>query len=500
MTTPLGYEFLRSEFKLPVLPVRRPAVVKPVTRIEHASEHVAVPQNVAPIGAAPLDHLQFALKHEGVNLSVIEQAVRLIEAAEMIKAVKALPNGVYVRKLSYLWELFRNERLEGLPEIGGPRVNLFDAAKYVVNPQPIRDTRWRVNWNGLGTPAYCATVERTEAVEQGIASDILGRAAEFASTVGKALFDRSLSWAYLSETVDSFAIEREAPSEDRAQAFVELLKQAHEQRKLSEDYFIELQNSTVNNPFGKAVQFRNEQNWLRGPLRGAAGVTYVPPPPELASELMTELMSMGNTLPRTIDPVVAASIMSFGFVFIHPFMDGNGRLSRFLFHHALCSSGRMADGLLLPVSVAMKRCEDEYLSTLQTFSKPARALWQVRWIDEGEYEFTFKGAPAIYRFWDATPSVEFGFKMATQALEHDLRRETEFLADYDTVFKTINGRFDVRGSDLSTLIVTCFDNDGTVSNHRRKQFGGRVPEMVFDAIQTEIAAVLRARQIREDDR
>lgn len=40
---------------------------------------------------------------------------------------------------------------------------------------------------------------------------------------------------------------------------------------------------------------------------------------------------------------------------------------------------------------------------------------QVTWIDEGEYLFDFKTDDAIYRFWDATPCVEFGFAMAEQA-------------------------------------------------------------------------------------
>jgi Fic/DOC family len=294
-------------------------------------------------------------------------------------------------------------------------------------------------------------------------------------------------------TDSTFAIEQEAPTEDKARTFMRLLRQAHERRDLTEDYLVALQNATIANAFDQASQFRVEQNWLKGPGRGALSVTYVPPPPELAAELMAELMVMGNTLPKQIDPVLVGAIMSFGFVFIHPFMDGNGRLSRFLFHHALCRSGQLADGLLLPISVAMKRSEDEYLSSLQTFSRAARELWNVRWIDEGQYDFTFNGAAAAYRFWDATPCVEFGFKMAEQALEHDLRHETEFLADYDTVTRKIDAAFDVRGSDLSTLVVTCFDNGGVVSKHRRKQFANTVPEAVFEAIQTEVSAALAAR-------
>ena len=95
----------------------------------------------------------------------------------------------------------------------------------------------------------------------------------------------------------------------------------------------------------------------------------------------------------------------------------------------------------------------------------------------------FNGDPAIYRYWDATQCAEFGFRMAEQALEFDLRHETEFLARYDRILKGVDGRFDLRGSDLSTLVVSCLDNGGKVSKRRRKQFAGRVPESVFDYIE-----------------
>jgi hypothetical protein len=89
----------------------------------------------------------------------------------------------------------------------------------------------------------------------------------------------------------------------------------------------------------------------------------------------------------------------------------------------------------------------------------------------------------MYRYWDATQCVEFGYRMAEQALEFDLRHETEFLARYDRVLKAVDDRFDLRGSDLSTLVVSCLDNEGKVSKRRRQQFEGRVPENVFDYIE-----------------
>ena len=92
------------------------------------------------------------------------------------------------------------------------------------------------------------------------------------------MMDRALSWAYLHETDSSFAIEREAPTEDKSRQFIELLKQAHEARALDEEYLVELQNATITNPFDKAAAFRFEQNWLSGPGRGVMSVTSVPPP------------------------------------------------------------------------------------------------------------------------------------------------------------------------------------------------------------------------------
>jgi Fic family protein len=43
------------------------------------------------------------------------------------------------------------------------------------------------------------------------------------------------------------------------------------------------------------------------------------------------------TVGADIDPVVYAA--AFGFVFIHPFIDGNGRLHRYLLHEELSTLG-----------------------------------------------------------------------------------------------------------------------------------------------------------------
>ena len=200
-------------------------------------------------------------------------------------------------------------------------------------------------------------VRKTPALVALVDKDILGQAQAFAESVGDVMLERTLTWAYLSETEGSFAIEGEALNENKTAAFAALLRQAHKQQPLTEELLVEWQNAAISNPFDKAVQFRTEQNRLQKDARGAAGVSYVPPAPELAVELMEGLMQLANQRPPLLDALVHAAVVSFAFVFIHPFMDGNGRLSRFLVHHCLGQSGRLPPQFLLPISVAMKKHE-----------------------------------------------------------------------------------------------------------------------------------------------
>ena len=100
--------------------------------------------------------------------------------------------------------------------MAGPYGNLFDPDHYITGPAT-RIAKWRINFNGLGSQRYCPTVRRTPAIQDGIESDILGRTNAFLSSLGASNADRAVSWAYLSETDSSFAIERETPSASKAQ-------------------------------------------------------------------------------------------------------------------------------------------------------------------------------------------------------------------------------------------------------------------------------------------
>lgn len=465
----LGYEFLRDHLKLSAFPCARPARVGSVTKVVQRADGLEVPASVAPVSQDPLEHILFALKHEGVNLQILAQCLPRIDAGPLIEAFCSSPASKYIRITACLWEQFNGRELEGVPQAIGPYVPLFDPGKYLTG-KPRRNNKWRVDFNGLGSLRFCPTIERTSAIAALLAQDTLGRAQAFIEGMKQETLDRTMSWSYLSETESSFAIEREKPSSSKAEAFAQLLMQARESTPITETYLVNLQNLAVTNPLDRALEFRNRQNWLRGPGSGVLGITYVPPAPELVPELMQAIMDMLNDPDPVQSPLVIGALTSFAFVFVHPFMDGNGRLSRFLFHKAVCQSEVLKQGLVLPISVAMKRNEDQYLQALKSFSAPARRLWDVLMIDDEHFEFSFKGDPSIYRYWDATPCVEFGLRMAEQSLEVDLRQETEYLRNYDAIARQVNERIDLNSNTLALMVRLCLQNEGRFSSGKRKAF------------------------------
>jgi hypothetical protein len=91
---------------------------------------------------------------------------------------------------------------------------------------------------------------------------------------------------------------------------------------------------------------------------------------------------------------------------------------------------------------------------------------------------------------DLTEAVSFTLGMAEASLDTHMRQEVEFLGLFDRVKRHINDRFDLRGSDLATLIVTIFQNGGILSNNRRKRYADRVQAHVLDAVESAVARAM----------
>src|SRR4029078_9237426 len=119
----------------------------------------------------------------------------------------------------------------------------------------------------------------------------------------------------------------EQPDKNRIIRFVALLQQASTIESLSKNKLVELQNIIVDPRF-QDIDYRHNQNYVGENVSPYfQKIHYIAPKPEDVADLMDGLLdSLDRMLKDGSHPVIIAAIISFGFVFIHPFEDGNGRI------------------------------------------------------------------------------------------------------------------------------------------------------------------------------
>ncbi len=109
-------------------------------------------------------------------------------------------------------------------------------------------------------------------------------------------------------------------------------------------------------------EFRRSQNWVGGTRPGNAA--YVPPPPNLVGDLMSDLERFIHAEPPRLPLLIRAALVHVQFESIHPFLDGNGRLGRLLITFLLCAEGALREPVLY-LSLYLKRHRAEYYDHLQ---------------------------------------------------------------------------------------------------------------------------------------
>jgi len=220
------------------------------------------------------------------------------------------------------------------------------------------------------------------------------------------------------------------------------------------------------------ASFRNRQNWLSrtGRLRNIAD--YIPPPPELVSTMMAGVAGVAQLgAKRLIEPMIAAALASFGLVFVHPFIDGNGRLHRFLIHHILRQSGLTPPGVVLPVSARMLSDLNGYSKLLNAYSRPRTALLNYVLDDDSQTIRIMSPQPQwLYASFDATAICEFVLTCIAQCVEGDLSREVEYLLAYDRTKSSLETWLDLPQSQITHLIALIVQGQGKLSGRKRKRF------------------------------
>jgi hypothetical protein len=172
-------------------------------------------------------------------------------------------------------------------------------------------------------------------------------------------------------------------------------------------------------------------------------------------------MKAGN-----ISPVIHAAVIAYGFVFLHPFEDGNGRIHRFLVHNILSLQEMVPRGLMFPVSAVMLKNPADYNASLEAFSRPLLQLIDYRLDEMGQ--MTIENDTACwYRYMDMTPQTEALYEFVAKTIEEELVEELSFLANYDNTKKSIQDIIDMPDRLIDLFIRLCLQNNGSLSAGKR---------------------------------
>jgi len=182
--------------------------------------------------------------------------------------------------------------------------------------------------------------------------------------------------------------------------------------------------------------------------------------------LIAGMLAFDQSAAHDLDPVIAAAVLAFGFVYIHPFEDGNGRLHRYLIHHVLAERGFNPPGVVFPVSAAILAAITDYRATLESYSR--RLLPVISWRPTGKGNVeVLNDTGDFYRFFDATPHAEFLFECVRQTIENDLPQEADYLRRHDAAIRGITHRIEMPDRLADDFIMFVRQNGGVLARKRR---------------------------------
>jgi len=465
--TPAGYAALIDAYKLKVPLPRTLSAFGEHHRIRKESGwRILTPRHAPP--ATLEGHSTFALKYEGLDLAVLKRLFLHVGPGEIEAIVRSKPTGTYARRIWFLYEWLLGARLD-LPDAArGSYAEVVDTEQqWAVERET--SVRYRL-WNNLpGTPSFCPLVFRTEILDRYVQMDLVQRAAAAVAEVPRDLLARTAAFLLLKDSKSSYAIEGERPPQDRIQRWGRAIAEAG-RHPLSLHELLRLQMIVIGDARFVKLGLRDEGGFVGEHDRDSR----LPLPDHISARaedlnsLVDGMVAFDRVAARMMDGVIAAATLAFGFVYVHPFVDGNGRIHRYLIHHVLAGRGFNPGGVVFPVSSAILENINAYRAVLEDYSK--RLLPVMEWDATPEGNVNVKSDSAdFYRLFDATLHAEFLYECVRKTIDEDLPREADFLARYDRFRGVVETFIDMPDRTLDLLFRFLHQNGGSLSNRARER-------------------------------
>ncbi|MCE4558134.1 Fic family protein [Roseateles cellulosilyticus] len=509
-----GYKWLSEQYGVaPVQPFRVRSVIG-TARSSAASNGFAVetyPAHYQP-DATLIGHLTFALKYEGVELDFLKRLFDVTGPAPIAQWALTEPTGAYARRCGFLYEWLTDSMLEGVGDAGGNYVDLLNESQYLTATVPDKVRRWRVNNNLPGTRTFCPMVDlgKLGGADPVPLRDEIDK---MVNQFGLETVERAVNWLTIKESKASFAIESEAKEEDRIRRLARAMSLhcGKLESALTEDGLLMIQQAIMGDKMvGAQLGIRHSPvfvghtNSIYEPV-----IDYLAPHHEWLAEMMDGLRAFESRT-RGRNPLLRSAALSFGFVYIHPLGDGNGRLSRFLINDILRRDGFLPAPVILPVSAvisenAVRRAA--YDTALERLSRPLMATMNpvctfgtgVRYEDGVESNLHVvdwnRGQPT-WRYADLTVQSEYLIDVIRHSILHGLKDEAVYLVRYEAARNNLKEIIEGRDEDYAAIIRSLVTNM-KVSGKLRRTY----PRVFTDEhlAQRVECAVFKAFELLPDD-
>lgn len=416
-------------------------------------------------------NIVFALKYEGINLLFFKKLFEVLPKSSIVELVKNDPTGQYSRRIWFLYEWLMNDLLEiENADIKIKYVNVLNDTLQYALVGGDKSPRHRIINNLPGTRDFCPLIRKTPKLEQYIACDLLAQNNRTLKGIHRDILLRTSAFLMLKDSKASFSIEGESPKSKRTARWAKAIGQAGA-IDLSTEELLRLQQVVIENDRFVEMGFRTKGGFVGEHDR----ITGEPVPSHISArwqdvkQLTDGMLSTYKLqMQSEIDPVISAAAIAFGFVFIHPFEDGNGRIHRYLIHHILAKKQFTQQGIIFPVSASILSHIDDYRKVLESYSLPLLDL--IEWEETKNHNVEVMNETIdFYRYFDATRQAEFLYNCVDDTIRNIIPEEINYLIKYDEFKRYLDDEFEMPDTTVALLIKFLEQNNGKLSKRAREK-------------------------------
>ncbi len=496
-----GYTYLIEKLELSLAPLDLELAVGDKVTDEvtpYGSVKIKLLGKNKKVGRNVYEHIETAITYQGIRLAYLVPIFENLNPDGLTTYIIEKPQSTIRRCIWFLYEWLLDRKLN-IEDSEANYTRLLDERYYYTSSTGVRNSRTRVVNNMLGNRDFCPMIRKIKAVRNYEHQDLMAIAQAKLLSLHTAInpeqLGRSVEYLYTKETRSSTDIERETTPVEKMRRFYRVLKTSGTV-SLSKKRLLDVQNEIVRAEV-KDSDYRDDEiyvgetrpTWLGG---FEENIHFIGPKSTQVPSLMEGLLDTHKALllDNTLPAMMHAAIISFGFVYIHPFSDGNGRIHRYLIHDVLKFRSPTEQGFIIPVSATILQRNKEYDKVLETLSKPVMAIIDYD-IDETDHSISINNDISyLYRYPDLTSHVVFLYKMMEQSISDDLIQEVLYILKYDAVKKAIEQFYDIPNKDLNLLIQLAIQNNGKIAKNKRAKFANWISDDQLVELEKVISTTL----------